>query len=91
MDNAKCFAFVSQHRWPEGVRCSGCDGFSVIRDECDGTQPHRQRYRCKAYASRFDDLTGTVLADDHQQLRVWALCLNFRTVDLASCVMRGAG
>jgi len=21
MDNAKCFAFVRQHRWPEGVRC----------------------------------------------------------------------
>jgi len=21
LDNAKCFAFVRQHRWPEGVRC----------------------------------------------------------------------
>ena len=24
MDDAKCFAFVRQHRWPEGVHCSGC-------------------------------------------------------------------
>ncbi|MBV8614530.1 MAG: transposase, partial [Acetobacteraceae bacterium] len=24
MDDAKCFAFVRQHRWPEGVRCPGC-------------------------------------------------------------------
>ena len=62
MDDAKCFALVRQHRWPEGVRCPGCDGSSVIRDGCDDTQPHRQRYRCKACAGRFDDLTGTVLA-----------------------------
>jgi len=50
---------------------------SVIRDGCDDTQPHRQRYRCKACASRFDDLTGTVLAGHHQPLRVWVLCLYF--------------
>ena len=68
MDDAKCFTFVRQHRWPEGARCPGCDGSSVIRDGCDDTQPHRQRYRCKACASRFDDLTGTVLAGHHQPL-----------------------
>jgi len=77
MDDAKCFAFVRQHRWPEGVRCPACDSSSVIRDGCDDTQPHRQRYRCKACASRFDDLTGTVLAGHHQPLRVWVLCLYF--------------
>ncbi len=48
MDDAKCFAFVRQHRWPEGVRCPACDRCLVIRDGCDDTQPHRQRYRCKA-------------------------------------------
>ena len=46
MDDAKCFALVRQHRWPEGVRCPGCDGSSAIRDGRDDTQPHRQRYRC---------------------------------------------
>ena len=44
------------------------------RDGCDDTQPARQRYRCKACASRFDDLTGTVLAGHHQPPRVWVLC-----------------
>ena len=81
MDDAKCFALVRQHRWPEGVRCPGCGSSSVIRDGCDDTQPARQRYRCKACAGRFDDLTGTVLAGHHQPLRVWVLCLigaNFR-------------
>ena len=82
MDDAKCFALVRQHRWPEGVRCPGCDGSSVIRDGCDDRQRRRQRYRCKACTSRFDDLTGTVLAGHHQPLRVWVLCLYFMGLNL---------
>jgi transposase-like protein len=84
MDDAKCFALVRQQRWPEGVRCPGCDSPSVIRDGCDDTQPDRQRYRCKACASRFDDLTGTVLAGRHQPLRVWVLCLYFMGLNLSN-------
>ncbi len=84
MDDAKCFALVRQHRWSEGVRCPACDSSSVIRDGCDDTQPHRQRYRCKACASRFDDLSGTVLAGHHQPLRVWVLCLYFMGLNLSN-------
>jgi transposase-like protein len=75
IDDAKCFALVRQHRWPEGVRCPFCASPVVIRDGCDETQPCRQRYRGKECAGRFDDLTGTVLAGHHQPLRVWVLCL----------------
>lgn len=50
MDDAKCFAFMRERRWPEGVRCPGCDSGAVIRDGCDDTQPCRQRYRCKDVA-----------------------------------------
>jgi len=89
MDDAKCFALVRQHRWPEGVRCPGCDSSSVVRDGCDDTQPHRQRYRCKACASRFDDLTGTVLAGHHQPLRVWVLCLYFMGLNLSNRQIAG--
>jgi len=89
MDDAKCFALVRQHRWPESVRCSGCDSPSVIRDGCDDTQPHRQRYRCKACSSRFDDLTGTVLAGHHQPLRVWVLCLYFMGLNLSNRQIAG--
>ena len=89
MDDAKCFALVRQHRWPEGVRCPACDSSSVIRDECDNTQPHRQRYRCKACASRFDDLSGTVLAGHHQPLRVWVLCLYFMGLNLSNRQVAG--
>ena len=84
LDDAKCFAFVRQQRWPEGVRCPGCNGDAVIRDGCDDTQRDRQRYRCKVCGSRFDDLTGTVLAGRHQPLRVWVLCLYFMGLNLSN-------
>ncbi len=84
IDDAKCFAFVRQRRWPEGIRCPACDNDAVIRDGHDDTQPCRQRYRCKACACRFDDLTGTVLAGHHQPLRVWVLCLYFMGLNLSN-------
>jgi len=84
MDNVKCFAFVRQHRWPDCLLCPTCDSSSVIRDECDDTQPHRQRYRCKACASRFNDLTGTILAGHHQPLHVWVMCLYFMELNLSN-------
>jgi len=84
IDDAKCFAFVRQHRWPSGVRCPVCDSSAVIQDGCDDTQPCRQRYRCKACSGRFDDLTGTVLAGHHQPLRVWVLCLYFMVLNLSN-------
>ncbi len=89
MDDAKCFALVRQHRWPDGICCPGCNSSSVIRDGCDDTQPHRQRYRCKECASRFDDLTGTVLAGHHQPLRVWVLCLYFIGLNLSNRQIAG--
>ena len=82
LDDAKCFALVRRHRWPEGVCCPGCGSSVVIRDGFDDMQPCRQRYRCKACAFRFDDLTGTVLAGHHQPLRVWVLCLYFMGLNL---------
>src|SRR5918997_2330967 len=84
IDDAKCFALVRQHRWPEGVRCPACDGTRVVRDGRDDEQADRQRYRCKVCAGRFDDLTGTVLAGHHQPLRVWVLCLYLMGLNLSN-------
>ena len=84
IDDAKCFALVRQHRWPEGVHCPACGSGTVVRDGFDETQVHRQRYRCKACTGRFDDLTGTVLAGHHQPLRVWVLCLYFMGLNLSN-------
>ena len=84
IEDAKCFALVRQHRWPEGVHCPACGSDAVVRDGFDETQAHRQRYRCKACTGRFDDLTGTVLAGHHQPLRVWVLCLYFMGLNLSN-------
>src|ERR687890_909852 len=84
IDDAKCFALVRQHRWPEGVRCPACGSGSVVRDGFDETPPRRQRYRCKECAGRFDDLTGTVLAGHHRPLRLWVLCLYLMGLNLST-------
>jgi transposase-like protein len=84
IDDAKCYALVRQQRWPDGVRCPGCGGATVIRHGRDDTQGERQRYRCKACAARFDDLTGTVLAGHHRPLRVWVLCLYLMGLNLSN-------
>ena len=88
IDDAKCYALVRQQRWPDGVRCPGCGSARVIRHGRDDTQEQRQRYRCKACAGRFDDLTGTVLAGHHRPLRVWILCLHLMGLNLSN--WRGA-
>src|SRR5512144_1492043 len=84
LDDAKCFELVRQHRWPDGVRCPHCNGPMIARDGHDDTQRHRQRYRCKTCDSRFDDLTGTVLAGHHQPLRIWVLCLYLMGLNLSN-------
>jgi transposase-like protein len=84
IDDAKCYELVRQHRWPDGVRCPSCDGAAVARHGRDDTRPDRQRYRCKVCGSRFDDLTGTVLAGHHQPLRVWVLCLYLMGLNLSN-------
>ena len=84
LDDAKCFALVRQHRWPNGVCCPDCASAEVIRNGHDERQPQRQRYRCKACHGRFDDLTGTVLAGHHQPLRVWVLCLYLMGLNLSN-------
>jgi transposase-like protein len=84
LDEAKCFELVRQHRWPNGVRCAGCDSTLVIRNGHDEHQSQRQRYGCKACRGRFDDLSGTVLAGHHQPLRVWVLCLYLMGLNLSN-------
>src|SRR4028118_359232 len=89
LDDAKCFALVRQHRWPDGVHCPACDSGAAVRDGCDETQRSRQRSPRKAGTGRFDDLTGTVLAGHHQPLRVWVLCLYFMGLNLSNRQIAG--
>src|SRR3954470_7559092 len=83
IDDARCFELVRQHRWPDGVRCPRCGGAAIARDGRDDVQPHRQRYRRVGCGTRFDDLSGTVLAGRHRPLRLWVLCLYLMGLNLS--------
>jgi transposase-like protein len=84
IDDAKCFQTVRGLRWPDGVTCPHCSSPQVVKDGKDDTQPHRQRYVCRACSRGFDDLTGTIFAGHHQPLQIWVLCLYFMGLNLSS-------
>jgi transposase-like protein len=50
----------------------------------DDRQRERQRYRCTDCRSQFDDLSGTILANHHQPLRKWILCLYLMGLNLSN-------
>ena len=83
IDDAKCYETARALRWPEGVTCPHCASHSVIKNGRDETQPHRQRYECRACRRRFDDLTGTIFADHRQPLRTWVSCLYLMGLNLS--------
>ena len=83
IDDAKCYEVVRHLRWPEGVRCPRCDSPGVVKQGRDETEPHRQRYECRACGRRFDDLTETIFAGHHQPLRVWVLGPYFLGLNLS--------
>ena len=47
-DDARCYQTIREMRWPDGVTCPRCSSDSVIKNGRDETEPHRQRYECKA-------------------------------------------
>lgn len=84
LDEEKCYAFVRNTRWPQGVSCPKCASLRVTRNGHDETQRFRQRYLCAGCGGRFDDLTGTILAGHHQSLKVWVLCLYLMGLNLSN-------
>ena len=84
IDDAKCYEVVRQLRWPDGVRCAHCDSARIVKQGRDETEPHRQRYECRSCGRRFDDLTDTIFAGHHQQLKVWVLVLYLMGLNLSN-------
>jgi transposase-like protein len=56
IDDAKCFATVRQLRWPDGVKCPHCGSRHITKHGFHTKQAYRQRYRCKACRTGFNDL-----------------------------------
>ena len=84
IDDAECSQTARDLRWPEGVTCPYCSSPQVIKDGKDDTQPHRQRYDCRACGRRFDDLTGIIFAGHNQLLQIFMLCLYLIGLNLSS-------
>lgn len=84
IDDAKCYETVRQMRWPEGVRCVGCNSANVKRRGMHLRQRDRQRYHCHACGRDFDDLTDTIFAHHHQPLRKWIVCLYLLGLNLSN-------
>lgn len=82
--DAKCFDVVRQVRWPNGVRCPGCDAADSTKRGFHTQQPARQRDVCQACGRQFDDLTGTVFEGHHQPLKVWIVCLYLMGLNLSN-------
>jgi transposase-like protein len=60
IDESRCVKTVRRIRWPDGVTCPHCTSPRVTRQGWDEVQPARQKYECRAYRGRFDDLAGTI-------------------------------
>jgi transposase-like protein len=84
IDDAKCYEVVRGLRWPDGVRCPDCESDQIVKQGRDDTEPHRQRYQCRACRRRSDDLTDTIFAGHHQPLRVWVLVLYLMGLNLSN-------
>jgi transposase-like protein len=84
IDDAKCYETVRAMRWPDGVTYPHCSSDAVVKNGRDDSEPHRQRYECRACRRRFDDLTGTIFAGHHQPLRTWITCLYLMGLNLSS-------
>lgn len=76
LDEARCFAFLREARWPDGLCCPYCGTHDVRPNGHVASQPARQKYQCGRCRRWFDDLTGTVLSGRRQaQIPLWVLCL----------------
>ena len=84
IDDKKCYSTVRELRWPNGVKCPHCGSTHIIKRGFHTKQIHRQRYRCKACWTGFDDLSGTIFEGHHQPLKVWVLCLYFMGLNLSN-------
>ena len=84
IDDAKCYALVRQHRWPDGVRCPHVESAAVARHGRTTPSPSGSAYRCRVRGSRFDDLSGPFCAGATRRYRSPVLCLYFIGLNLSN-------
>jgi transposase-like protein len=79
----KCLAFLEHMRWPDGVKCLGCESLRITRITSKGKKnrktgkvgPDRKLYQCNDCRFQFTATTGTVYHDTHLPLSKWFLAI----------------
>ena len=64
-----CKAFLTTHRWPEGVACPRCGNLKVY--QLSHRRWHWQCHGCANKGYRFSVTTGTVFENTKYPLRTW--------------------
>jgi transposase-like protein len=80
---AKCLTFLEHMRWPDGVKCLGCNSPKITRITAKGKlnkktghrSPDRELYQCNECRFQFTATTGTVYHDTHLPLCKWFLAI----------------
>jgi transposase-like protein len=65
----KCRIALERLRWPDGVRCSRCNGAKHT------TMSTRSQYDCLACGYQFSVTSGTIFHDTHLPLRKWFMAI----------------
>lgn len=79
----KCLTFLEHMRWPDGVKCLGCNSPKITRITAKGKlnkksgkrSPDRELYQCNDCRFQFTATTGTVYHDTHLPLAKWFLAI----------------
>jgi transposase-like protein len=75
-----CLRLLRQLRWPDGIRCPGCEHRRVWRMREAG----RVEYRCKRCGHHFSDTSGTIFARSRTPLSKWVLAIGLFRIGVSA-------
>ena len=78
-DDAKAEAWFVVRRWPNGIRCSYCDGDNISKRNNGRKTP---AYRCNPCKRDFTVKTGTIMHDSKLPLSKWAMAFYLLSTNL---------
>lgn len=64
-EEADCYDYLVQSRWPEGISCPRCQGRQFWR------RSRRWLHQCRACGFEVSPTAGTLLQDSHMPIREW--------------------
>ena len=84
ISETECYTTIREMRWPEGVRCVGCNSTEIKRNGHKRDDCACQKYTCKKCGRHFDDISDTIFSGHHQPMKTLILCLYFMGLNLSN-------